>query len=152
MAPSTPHEGDNRTLALLVEVVAEEWEIDVRNVGPMTYKRKGLRRGFEPDTSFYIRQEARVRDRTQIDLAVDPPPDLVIEIDGAGPSLPKLPIDVDLGVAEVWRSTRSGVIVHTLAAAGYVVAEASGALSPLTDELPTRCLAESRSYRRTAWL
>ncbi|MDP9356919.1 MAG: Uma2 family endonuclease, partial [Chloroflexota bacterium] len=65
--PSTEHETVNRTLALLVEVVAEELGIDVLNVGSMTFRRQDLQRGFEPGSSFYIQHESSVRGRTQID-------------------------------------------------------------------------------------
>ena len=88
MSPSAEHEEENRTLAMLVELVAIELSLDVRNVGSMTFKRKDLQRGFEPATSFYIQQYERVRGRRRIDLAVDPPPDLLIEIEETGPALP----------------------------------------------------------------
>lgn len=52
--PSPEHETLNRTLALLVEVVAEEPSVDVGNVGSMTFRRQDLERGFEPDSCFYI--------------------------------------------------------------------------------------------------
>lgn len=52
MAPALPHEEDNRLLGLLVEVVAEELSVDVKNVSSVTFKRRDLDRGFEPDTGF----------------------------------------------------------------------------------------------------
>ena len=72
VSPSTEHEEDNRTLALLIEIIAMEWEIDIRNVGSMTFKRLDLQRGFEPDSSFYVQHEPLVRGKAQIDLEVDP--------------------------------------------------------------------------------
>jgi Uma2 family endonuclease len=53
MSPSTVHEEHNRTIALLVELFAEEAGLDVRNVGSMTFRREDLGRGFEPDSCFY---------------------------------------------------------------------------------------------------
>src|SRR5262249_51872696 len=53
MSPLPEHEESNRTLALLVEVVAEERELDIRNLGSTTFKREDLERGFEPDSCFY---------------------------------------------------------------------------------------------------
>jgi len=38
-----------------------------------------------------------------IDLATDPPPDLVVEVDITHPSLDKFPIYASLRVPEVWR-------------------------------------------------
>jgi Uma2 family endonuclease len=152
VCPSTPHEKDNRTLAMLVEVVAEELGIDTLNVGSMTFKREDLQRGFEPDSSFYVANEERVRERVQIDLAVDPPPDLVVEIEVSHPSLDKLPIYAAIGVPEVWRVADGRVAVLRLGAAGYAAADESGALPPLTAAALTGFLSESRVLPRTTWL
>src|ERR1051326_3736878 len=78
MSPSAEHEESNRTIALLVEVLAEEFGLDVRDLGSTTFKREALGRGFEPDSCFYIRNEARMRGKKEVDLTVDPPPDLVV--------------------------------------------------------------------------
>ena len=61
LSPSTEHEEDNRTLALLVEFIALELSLDVRNVGSMTFKRRPLQQGLNSDSSFYVQSEARVR-------------------------------------------------------------------------------------------
>ena len=151
-SPGSEHERANRTLALLVEVVAADWGIDVDNLGSMTYRREESQRGFEPDSCFYIRHEALVRDRARIDPAVDPPPDLVIEIDVTSPSLDKFPIYAEMGVPEVWRYDRRRVSVHLLQTDGYREVDASAALPPLTGAFLTRFLADSRSRSRTAWL
>ncbi len=152
MSPSTPHEEDNRTLALLVEVVAEELDIDLRNVGSMTFKRQDLQRGFEPDSSFYIQHEPQVSDRTQIDLTIDPPPDLLIEIEVSNPLLDKLSIFAEMGIPEVWRLGTGGVTILRLEDGVYLASAASLALPPLTPEALSRFVAESRALQRTAWL
>src|SRR5712691_10962033 len=78
---SSRHEKPNRTLATLVEVLAEEWSIDIERLGSTTFKRKDLQKGFEPDSCFYIQNADAVSGQKEIDLMVDPPPDLTIEID-----------------------------------------------------------------------
>src|SRR5260370_1019552 len=80
----------NRALASLVENVAVEWRMSFRNLGLTTFKREDLGRGFEPDSCFYLRNAERMRGKTRIDLTLDPPPDLVIEIEITHPSLDKL--------------------------------------------------------------
>ncbi len=152
VSPSTEHEKDNRTLALLVEVVAEELGIDVLNVGSMTFRRQDLQRGFEPESSFYIQHEAHVRGRAQIDLLIDPPPDLVIEIDIADPSFNKLPIYARLGVPEVWRYQDRRVTVLRLDGDDYRETAASSVLPPLTADVLARFVNESRLLARTGWL
>ena len=52
MSPLPEHEKYNRTLALVVEVLAEELNIDVKNLGSTTFRRETLARGFEPDSCF----------------------------------------------------------------------------------------------------
>ncbi len=59
-----------------------------------------------------------VSGKARIDLAVDPPPDLVIEIDIAHPSLDKLPLYA-AAVPEVWRYADNGVTIYRLAGDAY---------------------------------
>lgn len=152
LSPSTKHEEDNRTLALLVEMVAMELAIEVRNVGSMTFKREDLQRGFEPDSSFYIQHELSVRGKSQIDLVVDPPPDLVIEIEVSRQAIPKLPLYASMGVPEVWRSDRGEVTILQFDDGKYRESTASIALPMVKHEILTRFLTESRTLRRLEWL
>ena len=152
LSPSTEHEEDNRTLALLVEIIALELSLDVRNVGSMTFKRQRLQQGFEPDSSFYIQNEPRVRGRRQIDLGIDPPPDLIIEIEITRSAIPKLPIYAAMNVPEVWRWDGERVIILLLADGDYTVASRSVALPLLTAAVLSRFLLESRSLKRTTWV
>ncbi len=57
----------------------------------------------EPDECFYISNELAVRGKDFIDLSVDPPPDLAIEIENTRSAIDKLAIYSGLGVREVWR-------------------------------------------------
>src|ERR671936_242335 len=50
--------------------------------------------------SFNVQHAAAVRGQNVIDLDVDPPPDMIIEIDISHPSLDKFPIYAALGVPE----------------------------------------------------
>ncbi len=152
VSPSTEHEERNRTLASLVEVVAEETTVDFRNVGSMTFKRRDLERGFEPDSCFYIQNEPRVSGRVQIDLASDPPPDLVIEIDIANSSLNKMPIYAEVGVPEVWRDDGERIIILLLHRGEYRSVATSAALPILTGDVLTHFVAQSKTLKRTAWL
>jgi Uma2 family endonuclease len=152
LGPSSEHEIVNRTLALLVELVAAELAIEVINVGSMTFKRQDLQQGFEPDSSFYIQNEERVRDRTQIDLIVDPPPDLVVEIEITRSAIAKLPLYAAIGVPEIWRWDGERVTILRLAGSEYDEAPASTALPSLTSEVLNRFMAESRTLRRTVWI
>lgn len=152
MSPLPEHEEYNRTLALLVEVLAEERGIDVRNLGSTTFRRENLSRGFEPDSCFYIQYEAQISGKTTIDLTVDPPPDLIIEVDITSRSLNKFPIYAQVGVPEIWRYNGQQVRISLLTATGYQDSESSHALPLLTDTILTDFLARSKVLKRTALL
>ena len=152
MVLSAEHERPNRTIALLVEEVALEMGIDVDNVGSHTFMREDLARGFEPDTCFYIQNADRVSGKARIDLAVDPPPDLVIEIDIAHPSLDKLPLYAAAGVPEVWRYADNGVTMYRLAGDAYHRQEESLVLPGLTSQLVSQFMQDSTAMKRTAWV
>src|SRR5438132_2187362 len=150
--PSAKHEEANRTIAMLIEMLALELDVSVRNLGSTTFKREDLARGFEPDTCFYIQSAQRIHGKDEIDLAVDPPPDLVIEIDITHPSLDKLPIYAAIGVPEIWRYDGHIVTLALLQEGTYVAREESMAFPRLTRQVLSRFMEESKQQERTAWL
>jgi Uma2 family endonuclease len=152
MAPSAEHERDNWVLARIAEVVIEELGVEFDNLGMTTFRRPDLERGFEADTAFYLQHAADVRERTEIDLAVDPPPDLVIEVDVTSYSLDKYPIYAAIGVPEVWRCRHRRATINLLHAGTYAESSASAALPLLTTDILNQFLAEGRSLTRLAWL
>jgi Uma2 family endonuclease len=152
MTLSIEHEDPNRTLSSLVELILGEWDVDFRRAGSNTFKSSELKKGFEPDTSFYIEHAAAVRGRKRLDLAVDPPPDLVIEIEVTEPLLPRLPIFASVRVPEIWCCTGEIVRILRLERGRYREVKRSGPLSPLTAELITDFLRRSSSSKSPAWM
>ncbi|MBI4903567.1 MAG: Uma2 family endonuclease [Acidobacteria bacterium] len=146
------HENANRTLASMVEVTAEESGQDFARAGSTTFKREDLAKGFEPDSCYYFRDAARIRDKREFDMAVDPPPELVIEVDITRSSLNRFPIFAGIGVAEVWRYDGKTVRFHRLDGSGYRLIETSVALPPLTAAQATIFLEQSRTETVPAWL
>ncbi len=152
MVLSVEHEKPNRTLALLVEVLAEEFQIDLERVGSNTFKREDLRKGFEPDSAFYIQHAEAISGKKRIDLTQDPPPDLVIEIEVTSAALPRFPIFAAVGVPEVWYYDGNRVQIFTLEGERYTEIEHSVALPPLSSIVATRFLKASEEMKSTAWL
>jgi Uma2 family endonuclease len=152
LVPSARHEKPNRLLASLVEVLAEETGLDIESLGSTTLKRPDLFKGFEPDSCFYIQHAEAIRNNEEIDLTVDPPPDLVIEIDITSPSLDKFPLYAAVGVPEVWRYDGRHVAMYRLAGERYVEVPHSVVLPLLTTERATRFLEERKQVSSTAWL
>jgi Uma2 family endonuclease len=130
MSPLMPHEGFSKRLGWIVETVAEELEIPIRPVRSLTLNRQDLDRGLEPDESFYIANVGRIGSRMDLDLEVDPPPDLAIEVEITSSILDKLEIYAQLGVPELWRFDGEVLTVSLLQADG------SYALFPRSAEFP----------------
>lgn len=152
MSPTAEHEGYNRAIARLVEVLAEEFGIEVRDLGSTTFRRKEVNRGFEPDTCFYIQNERVVRGKMRLDLSVDPPPDLIIEIDITSPSLDRFPIFAQFGVPEVWRFDGERLEIFRLSGAAYERSEKSEALPFVDPDALAAFVSESFTLGRLEWL
>jgi Uma2 family endonuclease len=90
-------------LAELVKALAKAAKVRIMSAGSTTLRQEHLKQGLEPDRSFYIRHIEAVLGKLDLDLNVDPPPDLAIEIDIASSALDRLGIYAALNVPEVWR-------------------------------------------------
>lgn len=106
-SPEFRHEVGSLRLGMLIRAVAAVFDLDCQGAGATTFRRgePGRLRGVgkEPDCSFYIAHAAVIADKHTIDLDVDPPPDLWIEVDNRARSRGRLPLYAALGVPEVWR-------------------------------------------------
>ena len=151
VTPSLPHEKDALTIARIVDIIAAIIGVPILSAGGTTYRRNDLERGFEPDASFYIQNEAQVRDRSGIDLSVDPPPDVVLEMEMSRSALDKLPLFASMGIPEVWRCDGQRVTIFILEQDRYRESATSLALPVLTSDILTRFLAESRTALSPDW-
>ncbi len=115
MTVSRTHEWEKKLLGMLVEGIALATEVDICCLGSSTHQREDLLKGLEPDECYYIANEPVIRSKVEnIDLQIDPPPDLVIEIDVSNSSIPRLPIYAALGVPELWRYAKRQVSIFSL--------------------------------------
>jgi Uma2 family endonuclease len=103
MSPPPKHERKKSLLGQFVRALARELQIPVMPVGSTTWKREDLDRGLEADESFYLGDLERLADPDLIDLTVDPPPDLAIEIEITQSALSRISIYAALCVPELWR-------------------------------------------------
>jgi Uma2 family endonuclease len=150
--PSERHEKINRRFEILVSVLAEEFDLEIESYGSTTYRRKEAAQGVEPDCCFYIQSVEKIAGVQKLNLAVHPPPDLVVEVDVTSPSLDRFPIYADLRVPEIWRYSQEAVKIYALRDGKYHETETSLALPKVTGEVLTRFLAESQTLKRSAWL
>lgn len=114
MSPSKLHEKLKKLVSQILEVLMLELNIERESAGATTWRREDLDRGLEPDECYYIANASRVQGKDQLDLRVDPPPDLAIEVDLQEAAIDKLAIYAALGIAEVWRYDGEIVRVYLL--------------------------------------
>lgn len=117
MVPLAIHEDDKTIIGNLVELMLEEMDIEFRALGSTTFKNRGMQQAVEPDECFYIQNEARIRGKRRIDLDVDPPPDLAIEIDITART--RFDNYERLGIPELWRFTENALEIHVLSGEHY---------------------------------
>jgi Uma2 family endonuclease len=138
MSPSRFHERVKTVLGRLIETYGDALEIVVEGAGSTTFKRKDLLKGLEPDECYYIAHAEEIEGRDDLDLTIDPPPDLVIEIDLSHPGVARQPIYAAMGVPEIWKYDGSKVIPLHLNDGQYIAAEQSLAFP----ELPMKVVNE----------
>ncbi|HET6879741.1 MAG TPA: Uma2 family endonuclease [Pirellulales bacterium] len=103
MTLSKLHEILSEFLGGFVKVLAKEYGLEVQSAGSMTMHAERLNVGGEADKTYYIQHEEIVRDREQYDPAIDPPPDLAVEVDLSSSSSRRMLVFAELGVPELWQ-------------------------------------------------
>jgi Uma2 family endonuclease len=114
MTFSPKHEFCKARSSRLIETLAEEFNLKIVPGGSMTFRPETIRRGFEPDSCFWIAHEEHMRGRLDWDPKRDPPPDLILEIEISRSVLDRLSIFAALGVPEIWRCDGKSLTVHLL--------------------------------------
>ena len=125
MTPLLEHESYKCNLGNFIIALAEELNTEIKSAGSTTLKRRIAKRGIEPDNCYYIQNEPAVRGRQELDLEVDIPPDLAIEIDITSSSVDKFGIYAALGIPELWRYNGRNLKFHQLLEGQYIERESS---------------------------
>lgn len=123
MNPLPEHESNKETISDLIKILLEELDIEFYPLGSTTFKNKLMQQGIEPDNCFYIENEAKVRGKDRLDLTIDPPPDLALEIDVT--SRTHREIYSLLGVPELWRFEQGNLQINVLENGNYKEVEYS---------------------------
>lgn len=153
VSPTYRHENVGYLLGRLVDLLAEELDVAIEGAGTTTFKRPDLSKGVEPDQCYWLRENARrMCDKAQLDLAVDPPPDLVVEVDISSGSLPRIQIFAAIGIPEVWRY--DGASLHFLLLrddGAYHAADSSRNFPALSLGEAAEFLERAKGLDKTAW-
>ena len=102
MTLSLEHESLKAVIGLMMGLLAIHLKVRVKHGGSTTLKRLTKKKGLEADQCYWVGNEPAVRTKKRIDLRVDPPPDLVIEIDVMHAVVDREKIYAALGVPEMW--------------------------------------------------
>ncbi|MBD2293586.1 Uma2 family endonuclease [Anabaena sphaerica FACHB-251] len=149
MAPLPEHEDDKEIISDLVKALLEELDIEFRCLGSTTFKNQFMNQGIEPDQCFYIKNEALIRGKKRLDLTIDPPPDLALEIDITSRTHPH--IYQALQVPELWRFENGKLQINVLVDGNYIESQSSLNLPslPLIDVIH-QYLEKSKTAGRNA--
>jgi Uma2 family endonuclease len=123
MTPLPEHEVDKIVIGDFIKAILEELDLEFYPLGSTTFKNQLMQQGIEPDDCFYIQNEAKVRGKKGLDLTIDPPPDLALEIDVTFRTHPS--IYASLGVPELWRFEEGKLQINLLQGKTYIEAEFS---------------------------
>jgi Uma2 family endonuclease len=118
MSPSYSHERLKERLVLFVMEVVVGLKIPCVMSGQTTFRRHSKRGGVEGDQTYYLANAASVRGKTEIDLGIDPPPDLAIEAVTTHDASEAVEVYRRLNVPEVWVCDATELRVLVLATDG----------------------------------
>lgn len=118
VAPMPAHEVEKVCIARCVEVLLDELERDYTSYDSTTFKNEQMSKTVEPDDCFYIEYADLMAGKQRIDLSIDPPPELAIEIDLT--SKTQLDAYLGLGVRELWRFDDGQLRIDCLQNGEYV--------------------------------
>lgn len=122
MSPLPSHGKRIDTLRDLVKVLLRRRGQDWECFDPITLKIP-LKAGLEPDTCFYIENRQAILGKDKIDLMVEPPPDLAIEVDLT--SITDVGAYESLKIPELWVYCQESLRIYLLEGETYQESEES---------------------------
>jgi Uma2 family endonuclease len=131
--PSQPHEFAAEMIGLFIRILVVEMGLTLMSLRSTPLDRADLERGAEPDNGYYIQNQPRVAGR-KVNLATDPPPDLVVEVDISHTDIDKPALYAALGVPEFWRFNGQVWQIYQLQAGTYVECDRSPTFPQVSKE------------------
>ncbi|MGE0883093.1 MAG: Uma2 family endonuclease [Blastocatellales bacterium] len=119
MTVSAEHEEPAGLIPHLILVLAEESNLNFLGLRSTTLRKRKKAKGADPDDCYYFKDFKKIAGKKRLDLTVDPPPDLALEIDVTHRSLKKFSIYASIGVPEFWRYYRNRMEFYRLSGDDY---------------------------------
>ncbi|MDQ3747624.1 MAG: Uma2 family endonuclease [Acidobacteriota bacterium] len=141
------HDNESRFLHDLIRQTSLTLKTKVIAAGSMSLISNQVRKGADPDESYYIQNYDRASFKRELyDDKTDTPPDLVIEIDETHKSDEKFEIYAAFGIREFWLYDARVLRMFELSETGeYLLIGKSIALPVLTTAILTEFLNRSQS-------
>lgn len=155
--PLETHEFSTWLIGRFIYILASELGMDIKTMGSTTLDREELDRSGQPDAAYYIQNQPLVAGRT-VDLAEDPPPDLVVEVDITHTDIDKLQLYAAMGSPEFWRYNGETWRIYRLQNSRYEEVEKSPTFASvpkpkLYEFLATALMSEMQADRELrAWV
>jgi Uma2 family endonuclease len=130
--PLPEHERIKVLISNLLVVLLEELDLLWESLGSSTFKNSRMKTGIEPDDCFYLTNCQAIVGKKRLDLDIDPPPDLAIEVDLTSPT--QLSAYEALAVPEIWRYQQGKLVIFVLTEGHYL----ESTVSSLFPSLPVQ--------------
>ena len=147
MVPLEEHENPSDLIGVFIRTLVEESGWNIKSLASTTLKREDLKKAAEPDKCYYIQNESLVRGRT-INLNLDPPPDLVVEVDITHTDMNKNALYAQLGIPEFWRYDGEVLRIYQLQSGEYQQVTTSPTFDWLQKEVFYQFLAQCHPRQR----
>jgi Uma2 family endonuclease len=118
MVPLPEHEKHKEIIGDLIKILLDHLEVDFESLASTTFKSESMNQALEADACFYIQNHQAVIGKDRLDLMIDPPPDLAIEIDITNRT--QFDNYLLLKVPELWRYSTKGLQIYLLQKQQYV--------------------------------
>jgi len=141
MSPMREHEHIGRLIGRMIETYSEVRDIEIISVASVTVKRSDLSKAYEADESYYVTHAAELLGKRELDFEVDPPPDLVVEVEITSSAIKKMPLFAAMKVLEVWRHNGESLSMYRWENEAYVPIDSSVELPGLSAECINRHLS-----------
>ncbi len=116
--PLPEHERIKVLISNLLVILLEELDLPWESLGSATFKNSRMKTGIEPDDCFYLTNCQTILGKKRLDLDIDPPPDLVIEVDLTSPT--QINAYEALAVPEIWRYQQGKLAIFILTEGHYL--------------------------------
>jgi Uma2 family endonuclease len=139
VSPLEEHESASDRIGILIHTLTEELNLNIKSMASTTLNKTEF---------YYIQNEPAVRGK-KVDLAIDPPPDLVVEVDITHTDINKNQLYQEMKVSEFWRYNGKVLTIYLLSENQYQESETSPTFPLLTKSKIYEFLAECDTQGET---